>query len=61
MEIEIVQGCICDAFNVDGNSVADFSKQELKELLKKQFELLSKSGNVPAAGNFPAPMDMCDG
>lgn len=38
MKVELVQGCTCDAYDVDGKSVVDFSTQELKELLQKQFE-----------------------
>lgn len=35
MKVELVQGCTCDAYDVDGKSVVNFSTQELKELLKK--------------------------
>lgn len=45
MKVELVQGCTCDDFNVDGRSVAEFSTQELKELLKKQFEKVLKHDN----------------
>lgn len=38
MKVELVQGCTCDSYDVDGKSVVDFSTQELKELLNKQFE-----------------------
>jgi hypothetical protein len=39
MKVELVQGCVCDSFEVDGKSVTDFSTQEVKDLLKKQIEL----------------------
>jgi hypothetical protein len=45
MKVELVQGCTCDSYDVDGKSVVDFSTQELKELLKKQFENVLKHDN----------------
>ena len=45
MKVELVQGCTCDCYDVDGKSVGDFSTQELKELLKKQFENVLKNDN----------------
>jgi hypothetical protein len=45
MKVELVQGCTCDAYDVDGKSVVNFSTQELKELLKKQFESVLKHDN----------------
>lgn len=48
MKVELVQGCTCDAYEVDGKSVVNFSTQELKELLKKQFENVLKHDNRSA-------------
>jgi hypothetical protein len=48
MEVELVQGCICDAYEVDGKSVNDFTMQELNQLLKKQFEYALEKGEWDA-------------
>jgi hypothetical protein len=48
MKVELVQGCTCDAYEVDNKPVSIFTTQELKELLKKQFENVLKHDNRSA-------------
>lgn len=35
MKIELVQGCICDSFQIDGQPVYDMSVEELKTAFSK--------------------------
>lgn len=48
MKIELVQGCICDSYEVDGKEVSAFTLEELKNLLRKQFEYSLDKGDLDA-------------
>lgn len=48
MKVELVQGCICDSYEVDGKEVSAFTFEELKNLLRKQFEYLLDKGDLSA-------------
>lgn len=42
MELEMVQGCICDSIEVDGKSISDLSEKESKRTLKKICDFLGE-------------------
>lgn len=35
MKLELVEGCICDSFEVDGKPIMDVTVKELKDIFKK--------------------------
>ena len=40
MKIELIQGCICDSFEIDGQPVYEMSVEELKNSLSKVYEYI---------------------
>ena len=40
MKIELVQGCICDSFEIDGKPVIEMSVDELKTAFSKVYEYI---------------------
>jgi len=42
MELELVQGCICDSLTVDGNNEIDLDKEEKIGALDRIFNYLKK-------------------
>lgn len=52
MKIEIIQGCICDSFEIDGKPIHDCTIDELKDALTKSYDYVVRNADDERVSNL---------